>query len=235
LKDALQSSSVQIYAMTQTEVRDNSDRMFVQEEFAAIQHLTGKQFTYDACCDDRGVDSHCAAYSSPANSFLTSNVANQHVWLNAPFAKIELFIKHYLKCKSAAPYATSACIVVPSWEGKWRKLLGTMKLLRTYEKGAMLFSAPVGSSCYKRLGPTPWAIEVWYDAPAQVCLNSVSADDQSQLMTFQGHLAGHSVSTLFDGGATHNFESAVFAVAKGLKIHSCTGQVLAAGTASIAI
>ena len=80
--------------MTRTEVRDKSDRMFVQEEIGAIQHLNGNQFTYDACCDDRGVNSHCAAYSSPANSFLTSNVANQHVWLNAPFAKIELFIKH---------------------------------------------------------------------------------------------------------------------------------------------
>ena len=113
--------------------------------------------------------------------------------------------------------------------------MGTVKLLRTYDQGAMLFSAPVGNSCYKRLGPTPWAIEVWYDAPAQICLNSVSSDDQSQLMTFQGHLAGHSVNTLFDGGATHNFVSAAFAAAKGLKIHACNGQVLAAGTADIAI
>jgi len=41
-----------MYAMPQSEVRDNSDRMFVQEEFAAIQHLTGTQCSYDACCDD---------------------------------------------------------------------------------------------------------------------------------------------------------------------------------------
>ena len=51
MKDASKPSSVQMYAMPQSEVRDNSDRMFVQEEFAAIQHLTGTQCSYDACCD----------------------------------------------------------------------------------------------------------------------------------------------------------------------------------------
>ena len=63
------------------DVRDNNGRMFVQEECVAIQHLTGKQFTYDACCDNSGVNSHCDAYSSPANSFLHSNVSGQQVWL----------------------------------------------------------------------------------------------------------------------------------------------------------
>ena len=110
-----------------------------------------------------------------------------------------------------------------------------MKLLRTYEKGTMLFSSPVGNSSYKRLGPSPWSIEVWYDAPAApMSLNCVPCDDQSQLMTMQGHLAGHPVSTLFDGSATLNFVSAAFAAAKGLKVRPCVGQVLAAGTASVA-
>ena len=83
---------MQLYALSQNEVRDNSDRMFIQEEFANIQHLTDKQFTYDACCDDFEINSHCAAYSSLSNSFLHCNVANQHVWLHAPFAKLEQFI-----------------------------------------------------------------------------------------------------------------------------------------------
>ena len=169
-----------LYALSQNEVRDNSDRMFIQEEFANIQHMIDKQFTYDACCDDSGINLHCAAYSSPGNSFLQCNVANQHIWLHAPFAKLEWFIKHYLKCKFAAPYSTSACIDVPSWQGKWRSLLGKIKLLRTYDKGTMLFSSPVGNNSYKRLGPSPWSIEVWYDAPAaSMSVNSVSFDDQS--------------------------------------------------------
>ncbi len=207
-----------------------------QEEFVRIRHLTGKQFTYDAYCDDHGVNSHCAAYSSPANSFLSCDIADHHVWINAPFAKIEQFIKHYLKCKSAAPHTTSACIVVPNWQGKWRRLLGKMQLLRTHDKGAILFSAPVGNSSRKQLGPTPWCIEVWYDAPAApMSVTSVPYDKQPLLMTFSGHVAGHFARTLVDGGATDNLVDAAFVSAKGLKVHKCEGHVLAAGKDSVAI
>ena len=41
--DVLQKSRVQLYALSQNEVRDNLDRMFIQEEFANIQHLTDEQ------------------------------------------------------------------------------------------------------------------------------------------------------------------------------------------------
>ena len=51
----------------------------------------------------------------------------------------------------------------------------------------------------------------------------------------QGHLAGHPVCALFDGGAMHTFVSVAFAAAKGLKVHPCVGQVLAAGTSSVAV
>lgn len=45
------------------------------EEFANIEQLTDKQFTYDACCDDSATHSHCAAYSSTGNSFLALGTA----------------------------------------------------------------------------------------------------------------------------------------------------------------
>jgi hypothetical protein len=197
-----------------------------------LQHLTGRQFTYGACCDDRGVNAHCADFSSPTNSFLQCDIAGRHVWLNAPFAKLDLFIKHYLKCKAAAPFSTSACVVVPSWQGKWRKLLGGMQLLRSYAKGSILFSAPqVGNGLRRQLGPMPWDIEVWYDPPAApMRLNTLPHEEQPLLMTFPGYVADHSAKTLIDGGATHNYIDAAFAVAKGLKIHKCSGRVLAAGT-----
>ena len=66
---------MQLYALSQNEVRDNSDRMFIQEDFANIQHLTDKEFTYDACYDDSQTNLHCAAYSSTGNSFLASRTA----------------------------------------------------------------------------------------------------------------------------------------------------------------
>ena len=52
------------------EVRDNSDRMFVQEEYITIQHVTGEQCTCDACCENSGKKTHCAAYGRPVNLLL---------------------------------------------------------------------------------------------------------------------------------------------------------------------
>ena len=54
-------------------------------------------------------------------------------------------------------------------------------------------------------------------------------------MTFPGYVADHSAKTLVDGGATHNFIYAAFAAAKGLKVQTCRGRVLAAGTEDVHI
>ena len=56
------------------------------------------------------------------------------------FAKLDLFVKQYLECRAAAPFSTSACVVMPSWQGKWRRLSGSMQLLRSYAKGMLCYS-----------------------------------------------------------------------------------------------
>ena len=156
--------------------------------------------------------------------------------MNAPFAHIAAVIKHYLKCKSAAPYATSACFLVPSWQGTWRSLLSGMKLLKTYDKGARIFSAPVNNGYAKRLGPTPWSMEVWYDAPcAPMQVNALPYDQQPLLMTFARRVANHSAKLHIDNGATHNFIDAAFVADHNLKVYPCSGHVLAAGSSKIAI
>lgn len=81
-------------------MQSNTDRMIVKEVIVDLEALTGKQFTIDACCDDSGVNAHCAEFCSPARSFLSSDVSGMHVWLNAPFARVGRFLKHYLRCKS---------------------------------------------------------------------------------------------------------------------------------------
>ncbi len=50
------------YALTLNNWRDDSDRMFVWEEYK--NHLTGRQLTDDACCDNRDVSAHCADVAS---------------------------------------------------------------------------------------------------------------------------------------------------------------------------
>ncbi len=155
-----QNSDSKLKMLTVREVRENTDRMLIKEVFVEIESLTGRTFDLDACSDNSGVTSHCESYCSPSSSFLKRDVSGRHVWMHLPNNRIEQFIKHYLRCKSSAPQSTSACVVVPCWQGPWRQLLGGMKLLRTYNQGSNLFAAPVGGSNRVALGPAPWAVEI---------------------------------------------------------------------------
>ena len=105
-----QQPSTPLYTLSMSDIRINSDSLLVKDIFVLIEKMTGRTFTYDACSADSGVNSNCAAFSSPSKSFLKSDVSGQHVWMNPPFTHIEPFIKHYMKCKSAAPkpYVTGA-------------------------------------------------------------------------------------------------------------------------------
>ena len=117
-----------------------------------------------------------------------------------------------------------------------RKLLNGMKLLKSFEKGSTLYTAPVrGSSCGP-LGPAPWAVEIWYDAPAPaVQVNSVSSDAYDLLFTCEGRVAGVPARVAVDNCATHNFCNHAFAVQHGLDIQPCSGNVVCAGTESVPI
>lgn len=150
-----------------------SDFSFSRVEIARIESLTGQPFTWDACCNNSGSNSVClAGFSSPLDSFLNKDCTGLHVWINAPFKKLDAILAHYVACKVKAPESTSACIVVPRWTGgsSWRKHLHGMRLLHEYAPGTALFSTLASSA----LGPWPdklaCALQVWYDPPCHVTL-----------------------------------------------------------------
>ena len=64
----VQSSSVKsdtsdsmLNMLTMRHVRENVNRMLSKEVFVEVAALTGKPFDIDACCDNDGVNSHCAS------------------------------------------------------------------------------------------------------------------------------------------------------------------------------
>jgi hypothetical protein len=88
------------------EVRENPDRMLIEEVFVEVESLTGRTFDFDACSDDSGVTSHCDSYCSPSSTNVKRDVPGRHVWMHLPNNRIEQFIKHCRKCKSSAPQST---------------------------------------------------------------------------------------------------------------------------------
>ena len=223
-------------------MQSNSDRMIVREVFVDCEALTNKQFTVDACCSDSGVNSHCSVFYSPAKSFLHSDVCGQHVWLHPPVARVERFLKSYLKCKSRAPSSTSACVVVPAFHSaSLRKLLKGMQLLKRYSKGSMLFAEAGHQSGQRALGPSPWDFEVFYDPPsvgpdALLDLQLNAGGDAEQLvMSFPGFVDDCPACVLVDSGASHNFIDRAVVAKQGLREHAASGAVSAAGQKSVPV
>ena len=241
----VESADSVCHALTLNDVQSNSDRMVVKEVFVDCETLTGKQFTVDACCSDDGVNSHCAVFYSPAKSFLYGDVCGQHVWLCPPVARVERFVKRYLKCKSKSPHNTSACIAVPAFHSaQWRKLLQGMQLIKQYAKGSMLFAEAGHGSTQRALGPSPWDYEVYYDPPLagpvkpatphEMCLHA-TGDVGQLLMSFPGVVSDCPACIIADSGASHEFIDRAFVVKHGLREYAASGSVSVAGQKSVPV
>jgi hypothetical protein len=190
-----------------------SDRMILRERFEEIEAKICNQFTYDACCTDDGANALCPAYSCPSRNFLQQDVSGETVWLNAPFTNQYLTqcISHYMECKKQKPASTSACILVPKWStGDWVPLLKNMQLLVEYPAGSVLFSQPASHPGGERrtMQGTPWAVQVWYDAPVQECSSMHEPGDL--IMSFNAEISGMHGIVLMDTGASDCFFSEQF-------------------------
>jgi Reverse transcriptase (RNA-dependent DNA polymerase)/RNase H-like domain found in reverse transcriptase/Integrase zinc binding domain/Chromo (CHRromatin Organisation MOdifier) domain/Retroviral aspartyl protease len=221
----------QIVTANKNDVR--SDRCILQCEFDKIQAMLPKAFSFDACANDSGDNAMCAKFASVSHSFLDTNVRGHTVWLNPPFARITQFVRHYLQCKAGSPGNTSACILIPAWHGKHRKLLQGMQLLHRYETGHVLFNAPTSDGGRQVMPGIPWPVEIWYDAPGNVVPVSLQVASTAQALTFKflGDVAGCKAHVLLDSGATHNFISSDYAKLHGLRV-AAPGQAYTVKLAS---
>ena len=211
--------------------------MMLREHFVELEQRTGRAFTLDACCNDDGSNAHCARFCSPRDSFLSlSSLAGQHVWMNPPYSNISAFLRHYLQLKMLSPHSVSGCFVVPKWLGqRWRKLLTGMQLLKQYEKGTVLFSAPRPGGARAVLPGVRWAVEVWYDPPAPA-FNLTVAMRAALTMRFKAKLSGADACVLVDSGASDMFLDKRFAARAGLRVKPARGAggvTLGDGQASV--
>jgi hypothetical protein len=86
----------------------------VPSELQAIQQLTGRGFTLDATVFPAGISSPIASQCcSDQESFITKDLAGQHIWVCVSFDDLKDHVDHYIQQKQKDPQHTSACFVVP--------------------------------------------------------------------------------------------------------------------------
>lgn len=193
--------------------------MMLPEHFSAIERSCNQKFTYDGFADDSGHNAQVPVYSSPSKSFFSTDLAGQHVWINPPFTQeyLQKSLQHYLVCKMSDPAHTSACIVVPKWDGEFRKSLASMKLIKEYPAGTVLFSQP-GTTARASMAGIPWPVQVYYDAPRiQLAYHAKDA----LVMTFDAKIGDACAVSLLDSGAKASFITESLVSACKLPIHAC--------------
>lgn len=139
---------------------------FNRSEFLSLNRQYGP-FEIDACADAAGLNAHCTAFFSPANSFLTAHVAGKAIWLHPPRSQARAFIMHYVAAK-AADTTTSGMFILPEQtSAKWWPLVEGFVLIKRYSAGTHLFTVPsaVPSQPNHQLGPITKPVVVLYDPP----------------------------------------------------------------------
>ena len=214
---------------TTRESIESDDRAIIASEFAVLQKLCNQSFTLDACCNPSGDNALCQNFCSTDNSFFDHEVTGHHVWLNPPFSDIYAFIDHYAVQKQTSPHNTSACILVPNWGHQLvHPALANMRVLKVYQKGYHLFTAPsVGEGTKRRrVNGLRWPVTVYYDPPTPVNTSNMA-------MLFQGSVHGQCAHILLDSGAQQMYVSRAYCEQRGISIDACTTVSVQMGDGSV--
>jgi hypothetical protein len=108
----------------------------VPSELQAIRQLTGRGFTLDAAVFPVGISSPIASQCcSDQESYITKDLAGQHIWVCVSFADLKDHVDHYIQQKQKDPQHTSACFVVPKWRVLPHPALSGMQIIKEYRQG----------------------------------------------------------------------------------------------------
>ena len=125
-------------------------------------------------------------FCSPRDSFLSKDCKGETIWMNPPFDRIDEFLGHY-RAQKVKDTSIAGVFVLPQWKDShwWSKTSGWLEVC-TYRKGTDLFTAPAdkGQPGGRRLlGPTPWPIVIFYDAPQSSVHHPVGPDSRLEECT----------------------------------------------------
>jgi hypothetical protein len=209
--------------------------MFSRSEFQRLNRKYGP-FTLDGAADTQGYNAQVTKYccKTATQDFFKTKLNGHTLWLNPPFDKAQLFLRHYLAEKKANPTTTSAMIVLPKWtSASWWHLTQGMHQVAEYRRGTHLFTVPNKSLQGPRrdLGPIQWPVVVFWDPPKPmskpkpatveatervISTTAATPSPSAPLFVFDAQCQGATVRVLVDSGAEINAVSQALVTSRRL-------------------
>ena len=147
--------------------------------------------------------------SSLTKFYCMTDLSGKHLLLHPSSGDSTACLQHYVAHRSAS---TSACIVMPKWNGLWRKYLRGMQLLKGCPvSNAMHVPTADVSHCDR-------PVQVYYD-PVHVVDSVCNVVGPSGLtMHFQGSVSNAAANVFLDSCCSHTLMSASYARRMGFTV-----------------
>ncbi|NCU37174.1 retroviral-like aspartic protease, partial [Candidatus Falkowbacteria bacterium] len=196
----------------------------------SLETRIGRAITCDALFGPLGARQHCVSFASSSQP-PAADFAGQCTWMHVPADQLHDFVCKYRYGKQRSPYSTAAVVLVPRWEGGWRRHLQGMRLLHSFSAGERVFAAVDSVGSLHRLPGTPWPLDVYVDLPqpGTACVGAMQYSE-SDSFVFTARFAGQAVKVMMDSGASDVFiaQSCVrthkFAVSAPTLTHASTAD-----------
>ena len=155
--------------------QDRDDWMVCPVRWAALDQEFGP-FTVDACVAESRANAYCYLSWSAVEDARVQKFDGHNAWGNLPFSIMFAILKNFLRCKRRQQWGTSACFLVPVWDGDagWelvKSLPHVFTVVREWGQGTHLFTAPdLRGHGRTAWGPTRWPVVVVRVGPEPVAL-----------------------------------------------------------------
>ena len=147
--------------------------------------------------------------SSLTDFYNMTDLSNKSLLLHSSSGDLSACLQHYVAHRSAS---TSACIVMPKWNGLWRKYLCSMHLLKDCLDGNAMYVPAADLHC------SACPLQVYYD-PVHVLESICNGIGRSGLtMHSQGTVSNAAANVFLDSCCSHTLMSASFAGHMGFTV-----------------
>ena len=140
-----------------------------------------------------------------------TDLSGKHLLLHLPSGGLPACLRHHVAHRSTSTFATSACIVMPKWNGLWCKYLRGMKDCPGSD--AMHVPPADVSHC-------DWPMQVYYDPVDVVAYHNVSnvVGPSGLIVHFQGSVSNAAANVFLDSCCSHALMMASFTRRMGFTV-----------------